>query len=102
MIAWCAQVAPGQRVGLNIVLTNGTHVIGSRYNRSLHYLVRDNLYDCPICGKPYVHHKHDAAYLSVKIASEPVTPDELWYEVPNKMIYSIAEDHRLDMDPLGR
>jgi predicted glutamine amidotransferase len=102
VIAWCDQVAPGRRVGLNIVLTDGTHVIGSRYDRSLHYLVRDHLYDCPICGKPHVHHKHDTAYRAVEIASEPVTPDELWYEVPNKTIYSIAEDYRLDMEPLGR
>ena len=102
VIAWSAQIAPDRPVGLNIVLTDGHHVIGSRYNRSLHYLVREHVYDCPICGKPHVHHEHDTDYRAVEIASEPVTPDEIWYEVPNKTIYTVAEDFRLDMEPLGR
>ncbi|PUB12443.1 class II glutamine amidotransferase [Yoonia sediminilitoris] len=102
VIAWSAEVAPEAKVGLNIVLTDGTHVIGSRYNRSLHYLVRDHIYACPICGKSHVHHEPSTAYQAVEIASEPVTPDEDWYKVPNKTIYSIAEDYRLDMEPLGR
>jgi len=29
-------------------------------------------------------------------------PDEIWYEVPDKTIYSIAEDYRLDMERLER
>ena len=102
VIAWSAQVAPDARVGLKVVLTDGDQVIGSRYNRSLYYLVRDHIYDCPICGKPHVHHEPRKRYQAVEIASEPVTPDEDWYEVPDKTIYTIAEDYRLDMEPLGR
>jgi predicted glutamine amidotransferase len=102
VIAWFAQVAQDRPVELNIVLPDGSHVIGLRYNRSLHYLGREHMYDCLICGKRHVLHKHDTAYRSVEIASEPVTPNEIWYEVPNKTIYSIAEDYRLDMEPLGR
>jgi len=37
-----------------------------------------------------------------EIASEPAAPDEIWYEVPDKTIYSIAEDYRLDMERLER
>lgn len=102
IIKWAAQIDPEARVGLNIVLTDGEHVIGSRFNRSLHYLVRDHLFDCLICGKPHVHHNPKTAYQSVEIASEPVTFNEDWYQVPNNTLYTIAEDYRLDMEPLVR
>lgn len=102
IITWAGQVAPDQPVGLNVVLTDGDQLVGSRYNRSLFYLVRDHIYACPICGKPHVHHEPGADYQAVEIASEPVTPDETWYEVPNKTLYHVAEDYRLDMEPLGR
>ncbi len=90
IIAWSAQIDPDARIGLNIVLTDGEHLIGSRFNRSLHYLVRDHIFDCRICGQPHVHHSPATAYQSVEIASEPVTLHEDWYEVPNKTLYSIA------------
>lgn len=102
VIAWSNEIDPQARIGLNIVLTDGEHVIGSRYNRSLHYLVRDHVFSCPICGKPHVHHAASTAYQAVEIASEPVTFGEDWYEIPNHTIYSIAEDFRLDMEPLAR
>jgi len=102
IIAWSAQIDPDARVGLNIVLTDGQHLIGSRFNRSLHYLVRDHVFECRICGQPHVHHRPATAYQSVEIASEPITLHEDWHEVPNKTLYSIAEDYRLDMEPLGR
>ena len=102
VIAWCAEVDPEARVGLNIILTDGDHLIGSRYNRSLVYLCRDHTFDCPICGKPHVHHDARKAYQAVEIASEPVTVGEDWYEVPNHTIFHVAEDYRLDMAPLGR
>lgn len=102
IIAWSKQVDPNARIGLNIVLTDGDHLIGSRINRSLHYLVRDHTFDCPICRRPHVHHTSGAEYHSVEIASEPVTMNEQWYEVPNNTLYSIAEDYRLDMEPLGQ
>lgn len=102
VIAWCAEVDPKARVGLNIILTDGEHMIGSRYNRSLVYLCRDHSFDCPICGEPHVHHDARTNYQAVEIASEPVTVGEDWYEVPNHTIFHVAEDYRLDMGPLGR
>jgi glutamine amidotransferase len=101
IVGWSAEVDPNAKVGLNIVLTDGEHLIGSRLNRSLWYLRRDHVFFCPICGKTHVHHKPKVDYMAVEIASEPVTDGEDWYEVPNGTIFRIAEDYRLDMEPLA-
>ena len=102
VLAWSAAVDPTARVGLNIVLTDGEHMIGSRYNRSLYYLNRDNVFHCPICERLHVHHSPKTDYQAIEIASEPVTFVDDWYEVPNKTVFRVAEDYRLDMEPLGR
>ena len=102
VLQWSAEVDPAARVGLNIVLTDGEQMIGSRYNRSLHYLQRDHVFHCPICEQSHVHHSPKTNYQAIEIASEPVTFVDEWYEVPNKTIFRVAEDYRLDMEPLGR
>ncbi|MDU8911619.1 class II glutamine amidotransferase [Aestuariicoccus sp. MJ-SS9] len=100
VLRWSAQIDAEARVGLNIVLTDGDRMIGSRLNRSLYYLRRDHIYHCPICGAPHVHHDPKAHYHSVEIASEPVSHGEDWYEVPNGTVFRVAEDYRLDMEHL--
>ncbi len=101
VLSWSAEIDPKAKVGLNIVLTDGEHLVGARMNRSLFYLQRDYVFACPICGKSHVHHKPKAEYRSIEIASEPVTHGEYWYEVPNGSIFQVAEDYRLDIEPLG-
>ncbi len=100
VIRWSAEVDPDARVGLNVILTNGEHMIGSCLNRSLFYLVRDHTYSCPICGQPHVHHDPKRSYLAAEIASEPITPGENWNQVPNGTVFQVAEDYRLDFAPL--
>jgi len=102
IVTWCADVDPDARVGLNVVLTDGEQLIGSRLNRSLYHLQRDHVFSCPICGKSHAHHELTTDYQAVEIASEPVTQGEDWYDVPNGTIFQIAEDYRLDMEPLAR
>lgn len=102
IVNWSAEVDPDARVGLNIVLTDGEHMVGSRLNRTLFYLPRDHIFDCPICGEPHVHHHPKTAYQAIEIASEPVTYGEDWYEVPNETVFRVGEDYRLDMEPLSR
>ncbi len=100
VLSWCMEIDPEARVGLNIILTDGDHLVGSRCNRSLFYLRRDHIFSCPICGEPHVHHDPKAQYHSIEIASEPVTHGEDWYEVPNFTVFRVGEDYRLDMEPL--
>ncbi len=99
VVHWCADVDTDAPVGLNVILTDGDQLVGSRLNRSLFYLLRDRIFDCPICDRPHVHHDPQRSYQAVEIASEPITHGEDWYEVPNDTLFRVAEDYRLDMEP---
>lgn len=101
VIAWCSDAAPGKQIGLNIVLTNGEALVGSRLNRSLYQLRRDRLHVCAICGKTHVHHESQRPYRAVEVASEPVTQDEVWTEVPNGVVYHATPEFTLERKPLA-
>lgn len=100
IVSWSAEIDPDAPVGLNIILTDGTQMVGARFNRSLFYLPRDHIFHCPICDQPHVHHDPARAYQAIEIASEPVTAGEDWYEVPEGTVFEVGEDYRLDMAPL--
>ena len=100
IVTWSQEVDPSARIGLNVVLTDGEHLVGSRLNRSLHYLLRDHVFHCPICDQPHVHHDPGRDYLAIEIASEPLTHGEDWYEVPNETVFRVGDDYRLDIMPL--
>lgn len=99
----CNAVDPSERPKLNIVLTDGRSMIVTRWDNSLHYLVRHGIGDCEICGIPHIHHEVGTDYRAVVVASEPIS-EEPWLEVPNKsmlcidanarLVMSLIEDHR--------
>ena len=97
IVHWVHSVDPKARPGLNIVLTDGEHMIGSRLNRSLVHLFRDHVFDCPICRRTHVHHKPEQNYRAVEIASEPVTRVDHWREIANGKVFRVNEDFSLDM-----
>ncbi|UWQ43921.1 class II glutamine amidotransferase (plasmid) [Leisingera aquaemixtae] len=99
--AWCAEIDPSRPPGLNIVLTDGQQLAGARLNRSLYHLRRDHLHICTVCGETHVKHHHNTDYRSVEVASEPVTFDEPWEEVPNGVAFQATEDFRLQTRPLS-
>jgi glutamine amidotransferase len=45
---------------------------GSRLDRSLCYLPREHVFDCPTCGQSHVRQDQQRDYQSIKMASEPV------------------------------
>ncbi|PJK27944.1 class II glutamine amidotransferase [Minwuia thermotolerans] len=100
IVRWCAELAPGKPVGLNIVLGDGERMVGTRLNRTLWYLERDGLVRCDICGQTHVHHKPRSDYRSAEVASEPVTPEEAWRQVPNGTVYAVDPDYKLHFEPL--
>ena len=100
VVAWSREVAPDSKVGLNIVLSDGDVVVGSRLDRTLWFLEREFLYHCPICDKPHVHHDPKADYRAVEVASEPLTDEPGWKEVPNGTVFRVDEDYRLHFLPL--
>jgi glutamine amidotransferase len=100
IIAWCHEIDPERRIGLNLLLSDGETIVGTRLNRSLWFIERSEVIHCDICGRPHVHHQPRAAYRAVEVASEPVTPAESWKGVPNATVFGIDPDYRLRIEPL--
>ncbi len=98
---WCDEVAPQAQVGLNIVLTNGKDLVGSRLGRSLWHLRREQVYTCDICGRAHVHHEIETEYRAIEIASEPIS-DDAWETLPDGIIYSVDEDYYLLTESLAK
>jgi len=94
IVRWCNEIEPDARIGLNIVLTNGQKLVGSRLGRALWSLERERIFDCEICGRPHVHHDASHAYRAIEIASEPIT-DENWHEMPDGTVYEVDDDYYL-------
>lgn len=98
---WCAEVEPQAKVGLNVVLTNGVELVGSRLGRTLWHLRRETIDTCKICGRTHVRHEAGADYRAIEIASEPIT-DDYWQAFDDGVVYSVDEDHYLLVEPLDR
>lgn len=84
---------------LNFVLSDGRHLVASRWNNTLHYVVREGVRDCEICGIPHIHHQSGVDYRAIVVASEPISHED-WREVPNHSILGIGPKialHQLDI-----
>ncbi len=91
--------APGRKLGLNMMLTDGKVFCGTRYGRTLYKVEREGVYDCEICGFPHIHHNPDKAYRAVVIASEPITSED-WQVVPDHSFWMVGPDSRLEISKL--
>jgi predicted glutamine amidotransferase len=94
IVNWSVEIDPTRQVGLNLILTDGDILVGSRFGRTLWHLERELVFECPICGKSHVHHDVGTEYQAVEVASEPLT-DENWHEVPDREVFSVDGDYRL-------
>jgi glutamine amidotransferase len=100
IVGWCHEIDPEAPIGLNVVLTDGEHLAGSRLGRTLWFLERDHTFVCPICGKPHAHHEPGTGYRSVEVASEPLTDETDWKGVPDGSVFSVGPDFALQFEPL--
>lgn len=73
---------------LNFMLSDGRHMVASRWGNSLHWLFRTGITDCTLCSSSHCPQAGDG-YKAVAIASEPIT-DEAWKEVPEGTIIGVA------------
>ncbi len=83
---WVHDISPKAKLGLNVILTDGKMIAGSRLGRSLFYVQRQGIYDCEICGFPHIHHSPDRSHNALVVASEPIT-HEAWNEIPERSIW---------------
>jgi glutamine amidotransferase len=100
IVTWCQEADPAARIGLNVLLTDGTRLVGSRWGRTLHYVERSGVHDCEICGFPHIRHDPRQSYRAVVIASEPIS-HESWREVPERSVFAVSPGMALQVDPCG-
>ena len=99
IIQWAEATGADEPAGLNIVLTDGERLVGSRFNRTLWHLVRNEVTICGICGKKHVQHEAGQDYRAVEIASEPIS-GENWQPFANGVVYSIDQDLHFEVQPI--
>lgn len=97
---WCREIDPVARIGLNVILTDGMQMVGSRLGRDLCYVDRIGVHDCEICGFPHVHHDPHRLYRAIIVASEPVS-HEHWHEIPERSLYRVGKEISIEIEPLG-
>jgi predicted glutamine amidotransferase len=100
MAKQCDAIDAGQPAKLNVMLTDGRILVASRWGNSLHYVTREGIHDCEICGIPHVHHDRGVDYHAVVVASEPVSHTEAWQEVPDRSLLSLDRELRLHIQPI--
>ncbi len=94
LVAEAARERGGQRPSrLNVLLTDGSIFLASRFNRSLYWVKRVGVRDCEICGISHVHDENKTDYRGVAVASEPIS-DEAWEELPNRSVLAVDADKR--------
>jgi glutamine amidotransferase len=99
VIHWCRARGQEPHLGLNVLLSDGTQMVGSRWQRTLHWLERAGRAVCPVCGRPDAADATDD-YRALLIASEPIT-HETWPEMPERSVFEVTTDLRLRLLPLA-
>lgn len=99
IIQWTQEVDSSERPALNIVLTDGERLVGSRYGRTLWHLVKNEVVTCGICGRKHVHHDIGRDYRAIEVASEPIS-GENWQPFADGVVYSIDKDFHFQIEPI--
>lgn len=103
LLDWFDRADPAEKVkplipGLNLLLTDGSTLVCSRWNRTLHWLRRDGQKDKDACSGVGLA---KGGAQSVAIASEPTT-DEPWEEVPPGAVVWVGPDLSSGLIPVAR
>lgn len=86
---------------LNFLLSDGRHMVASRWGHTLFWTFRRGIKDCAVCGTSHCPAADDS-YRSVVIASEPITADEDWIELPEGSVLGVGPNaHTMKRDLLA-
>ena len=96
---WCVE-EEAEKPRLNFLLTEGTVLVGSRWNHTLYWVSREGIHDCEICGIPHIHHQEHADYRARVVASEPVSR-ESWEEIPNQHVLGIDQAMQVRVEAIN-
>ena len=86
-----AATRPEHVTRLNVLLTNGRTLFGTRFRNSLYWLAREGIHDCEVCGIPHVQHQPHTRYHAILVASEPIS-HECWQEIEDGTVVGVDEN----------
>jgi predicted glutamine amidotransferase len=95
VVALCREIGQEPHLGLNVLLTDGIRMVGSRWRRTLHYLEQHGP-----GGDAVGDHADSGNGRALVIASEP-TNLAPWPEVPERSVFEVTPDLRLRIEPLA-
>lgn len=98
MREWTRQCGEGTELFLNTIWSDDGAVSGTKLERSLWYLERDEPVACGICNTPHAT-PDDEPYRSIVLASEKIT-GENWKRVPEGTTFRVTPDYELEIEPL--
>jgi glutamine amidotransferase len=75
---------------LNFVISDGRHLVASRWGNSLYWVFRKGISDCAFCGSSHCPSASEG-YRAAAVASEPITEED-WIEVPEGTLLGIDSD----------
>ena len=101
VITWCRDIDDDARIGLNVIATNGSVLLGLRWGRTLYHVERSGVTDCEICRYPHILTREPDGYRALVVASEPLTHGETWAEVPDGSVFIAAGECALRFRPVG-
>jgi len=85
---------------LNFIISDGRHLVASRWGNTLFWIFRRGIRDCAVCGTSHCPSADDE-YRSVVLASEPIT-DENWIPIAEGSVFGVEPGARtLSRDLLG-
>jgi glutamine amidotransferase len=96
VVALCREIGQEPHLGLNVLLTDGVRMVGSRWRRTLFYFEQKGRRGEDGAA---ARDRGGDDYRALIIASEP-TGGEPWPEVPERSVLEVTPDLRLRIEPL--
>ncbi len=92
LVGLTAQSGAQRSSKLNFVLSDGKHMVASRWGNTLYWVHRRGIRDCAVCGVSHCPNADDS-YRSVVVASEPITAED-WTPVPEGTVLAVEPGAR--------
>jgi len=92
LVGLTAQSGAQRSSKLNFVLSDGKHMVASRWGNTLYWVHRRGIRDCAVCGVSHCPNADDS-YRSVVVASEPITAED-WTSVPEGTVLAVEPGAR--------
>lgn len=99
IVGWCDDLVASGTVSLNLLMTDGRELLGTRVGRSLYYARHEGSHECGTCGRPHADGGRRADFRAIELASEPIG-DGGWTAVPETSAFRVTPRAGIEIQPL--